>query len=201
MTATTPTAKHRRLAPVACCTVAGEPDGIHLSVEEWAPQFGEWITGMALCGQSAEQGALPPDTPVTCAGCEGLRDRCERALAGRPTVELEQLARVTAQRDGLAAELAEWHASKQHGAFVTCGHHVRTVTMEAFARKISEKRDAIAQRAQAVRDAQAFLERARAAEATVERIHDWASITEHGAAAAEILQLLAIATKPATARG
>jgi hypothetical protein len=77
---------------VACCTVTGEPDGTHLSVEEWFPRWDEWLTGIALCGQSAEQGTLPPDTPVTCQDCEGYRDTYERALAGRPTAEQEELA-------------------------------------------------------------------------------------------------------------
>ncbi|MFJ6215046.1 hypothetical protein ACIQGZ_17175 [Streptomyces sp. NPDC092296] len=65
----------RRLVPVASAMAKGEPDGIHLSALEWVPRLGEYITGMALCGQSAEQGALPDDTPVTCQGCEDYRAR------------------------------------------------------------------------------------------------------------------------------
>jgi hypothetical protein len=89
--------KPRRLAVVECRTVMGQPDGIHLSVEEWEPKFSEWVTSLALCGQSAEQGALDPTTPVTCRACEGHRDHYERALSGRPTVEQEQLAKLDAR--------------------------------------------------------------------------------------------------------
>jgi len=82
----------RRLAVVACCTVTGEPDGTHLAVEEWSPRWQEWLTGMALCGQSADQGALPTGTAVTCASCEGHRDHYERALAGRLAADSERAA-------------------------------------------------------------------------------------------------------------
>jgi hypothetical protein len=82
---------------VACSTVTGEPDGIHLSVEEWNARWGEWLTSMALCGRSAEQGALPEGTAVTCAGCEDRRDHYERILAGRPVAEQERLAEAEAK--------------------------------------------------------------------------------------------------------
>lgn len=88
------TTAQRRLAVVACCTVTGEPDGTHLTVEEWSPRWKEWLTGIALCGQSADQGALPAGTAVTCANCEGYRDHYERALASRPTAEQEALAAI-----------------------------------------------------------------------------------------------------------
>lgn len=107
----TPTAQ-RRLAVVACCTVTGEPDGTHLSVEEWSPRWQEWLTSMALCGQSAEQGALPTDTVVTCTGCEGRRDHYERALTGRPTAEQEQIASLLGQVDRIRA----WASATEHGA-------------------------------------------------------------------------------------
>lgn len=95
--------KPRRLAVVECRTVRGEPDSIHLSVEEWSPRFGEWFTGMALCGQSADQGALDPATSITCQGCESHRDGYERALSGRPTAEQEELTALRAHLD-LATE-------------------------------------------------------------------------------------------------
>lgn len=82
----------RHLVPVAVFTVEGVPDGIHLSVNEWVPRFEEWATGLALCGESAEQGALPVGTPATCQGCEGYRDSYERALSGRPAAEQEESA-------------------------------------------------------------------------------------------------------------
>lgn len=91
------TAPPRRLAVVRCCTVTGEPDGTHLSVEEWSPRWGEWLTSMALCGQSAEQGALPGGTAISCTACEDFRDSYERALAGRPTAEQEELERLNAR--------------------------------------------------------------------------------------------------------
>lgn len=82
----------RRLAVVECRTVTGDPDGTHLSVEGWHARLGEWLTSLALCGRSAEQGALPTGTAVTCADCESRRDSYERALAGRPTAEEEGIA-------------------------------------------------------------------------------------------------------------
>ncbi|WP_333745484.1 hypothetical protein [Streptomyces sp. IBSBF 2950] len=98
-----------RLVPVACTTVDGAPDGIHLSVEKWLPEFGERVTGQALCGRSAEQGALPADTPITCTGhegsCESYRDSYDRALGGRPTAAQEELDRVRAERDRLGGDL------------------------------------------------------------------------------------------------
>ncbi|MDX3298573.1 hypothetical protein PV569_33470 [Streptomyces scabiei] len=90
-----------RLVPVACTTVDGAPDGIHLSVEKWLPEFGERVTGQALCGRSAEQGALPADTPITCTdhvgSCESYRDSYERALDGRPTAQEEEMGRLRAE--------------------------------------------------------------------------------------------------------
>lgn len=88
--------RHRRLAPVACVTVWDVPDGVHLSVEEWVPKLGEWVTGLALCGQSAEQGALPPDSVITCRDCKDYRAPYERALHGRPVAEQEHLAEARA---------------------------------------------------------------------------------------------------------
>lgn len=87
----------RRLAVVECRTITGDPDGTHLSVEGWNARLGEWLTSLALCGRSAEQGALPAGTAVTCADCEGYRDTYERALAGQPTAEEERVARLQAQ--------------------------------------------------------------------------------------------------------
>lgn len=102
--------RRRRLVPVRCSTVRGEPDGVHLSVYEWEPRYQEWITGPALCGQSADQGALPDGTPVTCTGfagsCEGYRDSYERALAGRPTAEQEEMARLREENAQLREENA-----------------------------------------------------------------------------------------------
>lgn len=71
----------RYLRPVRCLTVSGDPDGVHLSVYEWLPKFEAWATGLALCGASAEQGALPEGAEVTCSDCESYRPRYERYLA------------------------------------------------------------------------------------------------------------------------
>lgn len=92
-----------RLVAVTCTTRNGDPDGTHLSLEKWLPQWGEWATGPALCGQSADQGALPEGTPVTCTGfdgsCESYRDTYQRAIDGRPTAEQEL---ITSLRDQVA---------------------------------------------------------------------------------------------------
>lgn len=105
-----------RLAVVECRTVTGGPDGIHLSVEEWSPRFGEWFTGVALCGQSADQGALDPTTPVTCQGCERHRDSYERALTGRPTAEQDELAAARAS----IARLHALHHPVQYLGLTIC---------------------------------------------------------------------------------
>jgi len=71
----------RYLRPVRVTTVSGEPDGVHLSLYEWLPTFEEWATGWALCGASADQGALPEGTEVTCASCLEWQPKYERMLA------------------------------------------------------------------------------------------------------------------------
>lgn len=102
----------KRLVPVRCSTVQGEPDGIHLSVLEWEPKFQEWVTGPAICGQSADQGALRGDTPITCAGfkgsCEDYRGAYERALAGRPTAEQEELQQLRRKLRRIEEMAAAW---------------------------------------------------------------------------------------------
>lgn len=71
----------RYLVPVARLQLPDEPDLVHLSVYEWLPRWEHWATGLALCGYSAEQGALPEGTAVTCGECEAYRPRYERYLA------------------------------------------------------------------------------------------------------------------------
>ena len=70
----------RYLRPVARLQLPSEPDLVHLSLYEWLPQWEEWATGMALCGRSTEQGALPDGTEVTCPNCEVYRPTYEAAL-------------------------------------------------------------------------------------------------------------------------
>ncbi|MEU1371989.1 hypothetical protein ABZ454_38770 [Streptomyces sp. NPDC005803] len=105
-----------RLVPVSCETPQGEPDGVHLSLMRWLPQIGEWVTGPALCGQSATQGALTDDTPVTCTGhagsCEAYRDAYQRSIDGRPTAQQEQIDALRAEVDRLTAELEAAHTAR-----------------------------------------------------------------------------------------
>lgn len=70
----------RYLVPVARLNLAGQPDLIHLSVYQWLPAFQAWATGMAICGYSTQQGALP-DATVTCSDCLAYQPRYERMLA------------------------------------------------------------------------------------------------------------------------
>lgn len=113
----------RRLVPVTCSTVTGAPDGIHLSVAEWNDLWQEYLTGFALCGQSANQGELPVDTAITCPACEALRDTYERALARRPTAAEEQLAALQARVADLEAELHRLQSADPHHYLATgCLH-------------------------------------------------------------------------------
>lgn len=112
----TATERRRRIVRVACRTMEGKPDGVHLAVEEWIPRVEAWVTGPALCGQSAEQGALLGAPAVTCTGadgsCESYRDSYERALAGRPTAEQELIASLRAEVGRLTAELEAAHTAR-----------------------------------------------------------------------------------------
>ena len=72
------------LVPVARLELPGEPDLVHLSLCRWLPQYGEWVTGLALCGRSTEQGALPEGTVVTCPQCEVYRPKYQAVLEGEP---------------------------------------------------------------------------------------------------------------------
>jgi hypothetical protein len=73
--------ERRYLVPVAPLPIDAEPDVVHLAVYQWMIVFGEWLTGMSLCGGSMRQGPLPDGTTVTCPGCEGWRPKYERMLA------------------------------------------------------------------------------------------------------------------------
>jgi len=74
--------------------------------------------------------------------------------------------------DAVRSDLAELTQSRQHGAFTFCPQLVGHVTAEAFALKISEKRNAIGQRAEAVQYANEQRQRAEQAEAAIERVMD-----------------------------
>lgn len=66
----------------------------------------------------------------------------------------DALDQLYAERDALASDLAELTRARQHAAFTFCPQLVGHVTVAEFARKISEKRTAIAQRAEAVQYAE-----------------------------------------------
>jgi bacterioferritin-associated ferredoxin len=57
----------------------------------------------------------------------------------------DEADRLIDEVDRVSGELAELTEAKYHGAYVDCGH-MQTVTMAAFGRKISEKRQAMAER-------------------------------------------------------
>lgn len=59
-------------------------------------------------------------------------------------VLLAELDRGRAERDELASDLAELTQARQHGAYTFCAQLIGHVTVAEFAKKISEKRGAIA---------------------------------------------------------
>lgn len=71
----------RYLVPVERFEVYAKSDVVCLSVYEWLPDWEEWATGLALCGASAVQGALPESTEVTCSECLAYKPQYERYLA------------------------------------------------------------------------------------------------------------------------
>ncbi|MEU5490314.1 hypothetical protein AB0G98_21565 [Streptomyces sp. NPDC020196] len=103
--------ERRHLVPVARLDLPGQPDVIHLSVYQWLPAFQAWATGMAICGYSTRQGALPNAT-VTCPECLEYRPRYERMLApgyrpedDDPDVLRKRLADMECERDRLRVRL------------------------------------------------------------------------------------------------
>jgi hypothetical protein len=86
------------------------------------------------------------------------------------TITDAQLDALYAERDALASDLAELTVARQHGAYTFCDQLVGHVNMTAFATKISEKRAAIGQRADAVQYANEQKQRAGRAEAIRERV-------------------------------
>lgn len=90
--------ERRYLRPVARLQLPDQPDVVHLALYAWEPRFEEWVTGMALCGASAEQGALPEATAVTCEGCLGYQPQYEAVLAKESDTPPVR-ERVAARRD------------------------------------------------------------------------------------------------------
>lgn len=123
MSETTELDKTRRyLVPVARLQLPGEPDYVHLSLYEWEPRSQLWLTGLAVCGRSTEQGALPEGTEVTCPNCP-LYEDTYRAVLDResfrvlPDEERSALAalpdqvRVAVRESGLKQK---WIADRLH---------------------------------------------------------------------------------------
>ncbi|MEU9014301.1 hypothetical protein AB0D12_31930 [Streptomyces sp. NPDC048479] len=130
MTETTELDRTRRyLRPVARLQLPDQPDLVHLSVYEWLPQWEEWATGLALCGYSTEQGALPDGTAVTCPECEAYRPRYERYLTpgykpddDDPTVLRARIAELERERDVLRRALARLSTVVAQVAALAFGH-------------------------------------------------------------------------------
>ncbi|MGW1814221.1 hypothetical protein ACWCQM_11745 [Streptomyces sp. NPDC002125] len=109
--------ERRYLVPVARLNLAGQPDLIHLSVYQWLPAFQARATGMAICGYSTQQGALPK-AKVTCPECLAYRPRYERMLAPgyRPEDDDPDVLRKRAERAERQVEQAKALAAKWHEA-------------------------------------------------------------------------------------
>lgn len=63
--------------------VADEHGGIHLALYAYAPRVRTWVTSAGVCGTTAQQGALPTDTPLTCRDCQALEEGYREMLEGR----------------------------------------------------------------------------------------------------------------------
>lgn len=74
------------------------------------------------------------------------------------------------QPDAATEVIADFWEARQHAGFTFCTQSVGHVTMTAFAKKITEKVTAIAQRAEAVRYANEQQQRADQAEAAIKRV-------------------------------
>ncbi|MEU6597897.1 hypothetical protein [Streptomyces flaveolus] len=103
------------------------------------------------------------------AVARGYCPHCGRGDAA-PTVEDWERERQRAQ--AAEADLAELTQARQHGAFTFCSQLVGHVTVAEFAKKISEKRTALAQREEAVQYANQQKQRAETAEATLTRVRE-----------------------------
>lgn len=111
MTETTALDPGRRyLVPVERLRLPDEPDLVHFSLYQWDACLEAWMTGLALCGRSTEQGALPEGTEVTCPNCplylptyQAVLDAEAAAAAG------EAGRRVQRAMDGDTTENGAWH--------------------------------------------------------------------------------------------
>lgn len=100
----------RYLVPVARLQLPDEPDLVHLSLYEWLPKWEEWATGWALCGTSAEQGALPKGTEVTCPDCQRYAPKYQATLDAQHHAAKDRELRRGALAAGLdTPENGAWH--------------------------------------------------------------------------------------------
>lgn len=74
------------------------------------------------------------------------------------------------QPDAATEVIADFWKARQHGGFTFCAQNVGHVTMTEFAKKITEKVTAVAQRKEAVAYANEQKQRAERAEAANERV-------------------------------
>lgn len=74
------------------------------------------------------------------------------------------------QPDAATEVIADFWKARQHGGFTFCPQNVGHVTMTEFAKKITEKVTAVAQRKEAVAYANEQKQRAEQAEAAIERV-------------------------------
>lgn len=124
----------------------------------------------------ASQAAARTDTPPPPPPMQDIQGRCP--ACGLATLFVGDGGYITCSnidcpRPDLVTELiGEIGDSRQHGAFVFCGHHIGYATMREFATKISEKRNALGQREEAVRYANEQKQRAERAEAAMARVRE-----------------------------
>jgi hypothetical protein len=70
-----------------------EPNAVdvHLSLYEYLPRIDAWAHGLALCGISTRQGALPAGTAVTCEDCLQQRQNLAQTVARRAIARLRRI--------------------------------------------------------------------------------------------------------------
>ena len=91
MTETTALDRERRyLVPVDRIRLPDEPDLVHLALYEWQSRGEFWVTGLALCGRSTEQGPLAAGTEATCPDCQAFRPKYQAILDRQAGVAIER---------------------------------------------------------------------------------------------------------------
>jgi hypothetical protein len=98
------------LVPVASLALPDVPEAVHLAQYTWQERIEAWVTGLAICGWSTEQGPLAEGTEVTCDGCLKWQPVYEQVLAGHNKAwELEQEDRRKRDLAGDTVENGAWH--------------------------------------------------------------------------------------------